>query len=273
MDINFLHSWQPTRIAIAIGPLEVYWYGLLIVVAILASLYAFNRLARKAQWPAGLGVDLAFFLVISALLGARAYHVAVQWAYYSVHLSEIPAIWQGGLAIHGAILAGALALWLFTRRRRLSFRMLAAALAAVLPLGQAIGRWGNYFNQELFGLPTALPWGIRIDPAWRGAAYQAFSYFHPVFLYESLADWLLFLLLWPMAKKAMAQERGLWADRTIALYIGGYSVIRFLTEFLRTDYTPLVWGLRWPQLVSLFFILFALVWYFWQRKKDPSLAK
>ncbi|MEI6379167.1 MAG: prolipoprotein diacylglyceryl transferase [Candidatus Falkowbacteria bacterium] len=280
MNINFLHTWPPTRLALVLGPLHIYWYGLLMVLAILASLFALNRLARLAKWRDNLVIDLAFYLVISALIGARLYHVAVQWAYYSHHLNEIPAIWQGGLAIHGAVLAGALTLYLFARRHAMNFRFMTAALAGVLPLGQAIGRWGNYFNQELFGRPTNLPWGIPIEPVWRGAAYQTASYFHPVFLYESLADLLLFLILWQFAKRALAKNSKPWANLAIAGYIAGYSMIRFLMESLRVDYTPLVLGLRWPQVVSLFFIAFALVWYVWQQLKvvkakttDASLAK
>jgi phosphatidylglycerol:prolipoprotein diacylglycerol transferase len=242
----------------------------MIVLAILACFWYLNYLSRLARLKPDLAIDLTLVLVMAAIPGARLYHVLVQWAYYQKHWTEILAIWEGGLAIHGAVLAGALALWIFARRHDLSFKKLAAMLAAILPLGQAIGRWGNYFNQELYGWPTTLPWGIPIEPAYRSMELAGSTYFHPMFLYESLANLFLALLLWRIIVPALRQKSDLGLAKAVATYIGGYSLIRLATEFGRVDYTPTIIGLRWPQWVSLFFIAFAIIWYYYQSQKSKN---
>src|SRR3990167_4879685 len=176
-----------------------------------SSAYGSRALGLMARLP-----ELAFGLVVSGLVGARLYHVLNEWSYYWAHPLRIFAVWNGGLAIHGALIAGLIFLWFYTKRQSTSYlpsdAMHQALQAGKLPatsylfwlldllapavlLGQAIGRWGNYFNQELFGYPTSLPWSIPISLENRPLAFQTANYFHPTFLYESLWDLMGFVLL------------------------------------------------------------------------------
>ena len=234
--------------------------------AIVAAVTVAVQLARrfKVSQPAGV-YDLVFPVIISALVGARLYAVALFWPAYAANPLEIFKVWHGGLAIHGAIAGGALALAWYCRRHRQPLLAWADLIAVVLPLGQAIGRWGNYFNQELFGPPTTLPWGVFIAPPHRPAEFSHVVTFHPTFLYESLLNAGLFLLL--------AAGYGRWrsaAGRTLGTYFIGYGFIRLLMESLRLDPTPVVLGLRWPVLVSIGLIA-AGGWLSFQRR--PASAR
>jgi phosphatidylglycerol:prolipoprotein diacylglycerol transferase len=161
-------------------------------------------------------------------------------------------IWQGGLAIHGALLGGLLALLLYARFKRINSWNLIAVVLPGLALAQAIGRWGNWVNQELFGLPSTLPWSIPIDFAHRPRLYEAITYFHPTFLYESIAMLFVFGILYYLATKKTAPRF------IIGTYLIAYGLVRFLLEFIKIDTTPIVLGLRWPQLVSLVMIAGAI---------------
>jgi prolipoprotein diacylglyceryl transferase len=156
--------------------------------------------------------------------------------------------WRGGLAIHGALLGGGLALYWASKWRRQPFWLLAALLTPALAAAQALGRWGNYFNNELYGRETTLPWSIPVF----NQAGQVLFYAHPVFLYESLLNAVLALLLWWRLAKApaLATDRH-QQQRWLLWYLGAYSLIRFLMEFWRQDHAPELWGWRWPQLLSL----------------------
>lgn len=195
-------------------------------------------------------------LILVGLIGARLYYVLYAWSYYHNHLVEIVQLWQGGLAIHGTLIGGGLAAWWYARRHRLSFLLLIDLAVPAMALGQAIGRWGNYFNQELFGRPTALPWGIPIDPSHRPSAFASFEFFHPTFLYESALDLILVgVLVWLIRR---------WPNRRpgniAAVYAIGYGIIRLAMEFLRVDYSPIVAGVRWAGVVSVALILGGWLW-------------
>lgn len=197
--------------------------------------------------------DLSFWLIIGGLIGARLYDVLLELPYYIAHPWQILAIWQGGLAIHGAILAGLAIVLIFSRRKRIDFFKISSLLVPGVALGQAIGRWGNYFNQELFGRPTDLPWGIPIDLMNRPAAYVTESYFHPTFLYESLGCLAIFALLfclnlWVIEKDRLSRRFYVWS---VGLYMILYSILRFSLEYIKIDATPYLLGMRWPQIASL----------------------
>jgi len=160
-------------------------------------------------------------------------------------------IWQGGLAIHGAIIAGAIVIWYFARKQKISFWLIASIVAPVLALAQTIGRWGNYFNQELFGFPTGLPWGIPIEVFRRPAEYISDVFFHPVFLYESIGNFFIFILLLIAHKKINIFEKPYWQKVITLGYFMAYSILRFSMEFIRIDSTPTIAGLRWPQIISI----------------------
>ncbi|MFN3361842.1 MAG: prolipoprotein diacylglyceryl transferase [Pseudanabaenaceae cyanobacterium] len=202
--------------------------------------------------------DLVFWLVAGALPGARAYYVAFKWENYQDVWSTVNfgglnfsvpaalAIWEGGIAIHGAILGGFLALLLFSWRYRLHWVTLADGIAPALILGQAIGRWGNFFNSEAFGAPTDLPWKLYIAPQYRPPQYANYDYFHPTFLYESLWNFGVFMLLLSVLVKYPRAK-----DGTLALlYVVFYSLGRIWIEGLRTD-SLMLGSFRIAQLVSL----------------------
>ena len=269
--INFLHTYSPVRELISIGPLTIYWYGVFIVLGILLAIFTAIKLAGRYKISKDTIIDLAFWLVIAGVIGARLYDVMLSWQYYRLYPADILKIWQGGLAIHGAIGGGALALWIYIKKYKLDFWKLAAVIVPGLALAQAVGRWGNYFNQELFGRPTGLPWGIPIDPANRLTDYFNFAYFHPVFLYESIGNLFIFLVL--MRIHGRMKKQDFFRPKVIlGAYLVLYSILRFTIEFWRIDPAPIILGLRAPQAVSLGLIV-AVGYYAWHYKRKAYLKK
>ena len=260
---NFLHTFNPSPILFSFGPINIYWYGFFIVLGILAAITIAVYLAKLHAIKSEIIIDLAVWLIIGGLIGARIYDIFLEWPYFSTHPLDIFKIWQGGLAIHGAIIGGALALWLFAKKYSYDFWQLAAVAVTALPLAQAIGRWGNYFNQELFGYPTGLPWGIPINLAHRPWQYLDYGYFHPAFLYESIGNLIIFLILiflqiWLIKKSKGCALRVTSYALCVVSYAFLYSSLRFFLEFIRVDTTPIVFNLRFPQTVSLLIIFFIL---------------
>jgi len=260
MPINFLHSYSPHPIALQIGPIAVHWYGLLIVMAILAGYWLSGLLAKKRGLSPEAIYSVYVNMVIWGVLGARAYHVLViDFGFYWSHPAQIPAIWNGGLAIHGAIIAGVLALAYGARKYKINFWNSADLFVIPAILGQAIGRWGNYFNQELFGRPSSVPWSIPIDAANRGQEFAQYQYFHPTFLYESLWNLTIFAALCflyisgrrtsaaPSEAKTSAEAKD---GIVFWMYIALYSVGRIGMEFVRIDMPPEIYGIRLPLAVS-----------------------
>lgn len=244
--LNFFHTHLPQAVIFQLGPISLRWYGLIMAIAIAAALLLTLALAKKKNVPQEQIVDAAFWTIIGGVIGARIYEIFLEWPYYITNPDHMIRIWEGGLAIHGAIIGGAITLLIFFRKKR---RVLLPTTGLFLPglaLGQAIGRWGNYFNQELFGRPTNLPWGIPISPANRPESFLSYSHFHPTFLYESLLNLALAIFLWNYVKQKT--WRPAWA---IGLYMLSYGVIRFGLEFIKIDRTPVLVGLRWPQIISL----------------------
>ena len=225
-----------------VGPVTFHLYGLMIGLGVLVGAWVASKKDKKI-W------DCLVWVIGGGIIGARLYHVVDWWSYYSQHLSQIPAVWQGGMGIYGGILGGILGLWIYTRRREepnLLFLKMLDAGALGLPLGQAIARWGNYFNQELYGLPTNLPWGIYIRPENRLLEVMDFKYFHPLFLYESLWCLAIFLVLLKIVKK-----------NHFIIYLGLYGLGRFFLEFLRLEAWTIN-GVNVAQMISAGLILGAL---------------
>lgn len=253
--ITFLHTFRPSPIALSIGnTINIHWYGLLIVIGMIIALLLSLYLAKKHKINRETIFDLSFWLIIGGLLGARLYDVFLELPYYLNHPLQIFQIWKGGLAIHGAIISGLIITYFYTKNKKINFWKLTAIFMPGLIFAQAIGRWGNYFNQEIFGLPTNLPWGIPIDLINRPINYSSFQYFHPVFLYESIGCLIIgcfLLLLNHCIIKRDLDQNNLFYILTISFYLGGYSVLRFFLEFIRLDKTPVFLGFRWPQVISL----------------------
>lgn len=255
--VTWLHNFHPQAVALSFGPVNMYWYGLFMVVAILSALLISFKLAKYYLVDSEALFDLSFWLIIFGLSGARIYDIFLQLPYYLNKPTAIFKIWEGGLAIHGAILAGLVTVYFFSKKKKLSLWRFTALIMPGLALGQAIGRWGNYFNQELFGVPSLASWGIPIDPANRPWEYMSSSYFHPTFLYESLGCLVIFIILiatnaYLANRKALNEYNFVWM---VSLYMLLYSILRFGLEFIRIDSAPYLLGLRWPQIMSLALIL------------------
>lgn len=231
-----------------VGPVTFHLYGLMIGLGVLAGTWVASKKDQKI-W------DSLVWVIGGGIIGARLYHVIDLWGYYREHLSQIPAVWQGGMGIYGGILGGILGLWIYTRRREepnLLFLKLLDAGAVGLPLGQAIARWGNYFNQELYGRPTSLPWGIYIRPENRLLSVWEYERFHPLWLYESIYCLIIFIIIIKIIKIIPIGK-----GKVFAIYLGLYGLGRFFLEFLRIEAWT-IGGINVAQVISLGLILGAL---------------
>lgn len=255
--IQWFHNYIPQPILFQWNWLSVHWYGLIIAAAIIVGYIITARFTSKNNFSRKLWGDMLFYSVISGLVGARLYHVILELPYYFRNPIGIFEVWHGGLAIHGAIIGGGLAVYYFSRKHNWQYTKVLDILVMALLLGQAFGRWGNYFNQELFGMPTNLSWGIFIEMANRPAEYLQYNYFHPTFLYEFVANILLFIFL-----LMIYRYKNKIAGLTASVYLVGYGIIRFCLEFLRIDRTPEVAGLRWPQWASIIIVLLVAIYWF-----------
>ncbi len=222
-------------IAFSVFNLEIRWYGIITAVSLIIGFIVVYFIAKFRWIKAAWWLNLALFAVIVSILGARLRHGLVNWSYYSQNLGFIFAFRRGGLAIQRPMLAGIITLTIFTTIRKLDFWLWADIVIPGLLVGQAIGRWGNFFNQEAFGRPTDLPWGIYIDQANRPLNYVSYEYFHPTFLYESIANFLLFGLLifmhWFYRKKPGKLPYGI----ILSMYLGIYAIYRTFIEYFRLD--------------------------------------
>jgi prolipoprotein diacylglyceryl transferase len=251
---------SPSGGVINIGPLAIHAYGLMIALGVVAGVWLTGR--RLEQREVGTRDDMsaiAVRAVIAGVIGARLYHVATDWSSFQHDLLKIFEIWKGGLGIPGGLLLGVpVGLWA-GKQRGIAPATLATCAAPALPLAQAIGRWGNWFNQELFGGPTTLPWALRVgDDKAIGAGYLPGTTFHPTFLYESLWNLALCgLLLWIDRR---------WRPRPghlMAYYVVGYFVGRFWVEGLRVDPAHHIGGLRLNQWTSIVSIVLAAGYLLW----------
>ncbi len=225
-----------------IGPLTVHYYGIILMFGALAGAWLATFEVRRRGYDVDLVWDGLIWLLIGGILGARLWHIftpppsmvaqGITTRFYLTHPLDALAIWQGGLGIPGAVIGGGIALVLFCRRRKLSFATWADIAAPAVALGQAIGRWGNFVNQEVYGAPTNLPWAIHIEPRFRLPGYENVETFHPLFLYESLWNFgVMILLLWLGRRQRARLKDG----DLFLIYLVAYPLGRFLLEFIRLD--------------------------------------
>ncbi|MBD2361718.1 prolipoprotein diacylglyceryl transferase [Anabaena sp. UHCC 0399] len=273
LPLAFLFT-SPGPILVEIGPITIRWYGLLIASAVLIGVSLSQYLAKRRHVNPELLSDLSIWLVIAAIPSARIYYVLFEWSEYAQNPGRIIAIWQGGIAIHGAIIGGTLAALIFAKLKRVSFWQLADLIAPSLILGQAIGRWGNFFNSEAFGRPTNLPWKLYIPLERRPPALASFEYFHPTFLYESLWNLMVFALLLTLFFRGLSGKPRLRVGTLFMLYLVAYSLGRFWIEGLRTD-SLMLGPLRIAQVVSLTGItlgLAGLAWLYLRKRPLPDVV-
>jgi phosphatidylglycerol---prolipoprotein diacylglyceryl transferase len=247
---------------------HIYFYGILIMLGVVAAAFLGQAEAKRRGINPDYIWDALFWVVLAGIVGARLWHVftpppsmvaqgiTTQW--YFTHPLDLINIRNGGLGIPGAIIGGALALWLYCRSKKISFLTLADTAIPGVALAQAIGRWGNFFNQEVYGKPTNLPWKIYIDPAHRVEGYTGFGYYHPLFLYECLWNLLnMAVLLW------LGRRFGKWLKPgdLFFIYMIMYAIGRFSLEFLRLDSSQ-VGGINFNQAFMVVVALFAGVFLF-----------
>ncbi len=255
-----------------LGPIPIRAYAVIILVGIVVGAVIADRRWVARGGRKGEMYDIALWAVPFGIVGARIYHVLTDWPTYfgdgGAGLAAAARIWQGGLGIWGAVAGGALGAWIAARRHGILLPPVADAVAPGIAVAQAIGRWGNWFNQELFGRPTDLPWGLEISPANRPLGYEQFETFHPTFLYESL--WCLLvagLVIW--ADRRFALGHG----RAFALYVFLYCIGRLWIEAVRIDTATIVAGLRINIWTAAIIALLALAYVIVVGRRKPGREK
>ena len=258
----------------SVGPLFIRFYGIILMSGAVAGAWLARREAKRRGYDPEIVWDLFTYLLVGGIVGARLWHVltpspstGITAGWYFTHPLDALAIWKGGLGIPGAIIGGLITLYFYSRKRGIVFSEWVDILAPSLALGQGIGRWGNFFNQELYGAPTNLPWKLFIDPAHRLSGYQDVAYYHPLFLYESIWNiGNMFLLIWISRRYADRLKNG----DIFLIYLIVYPVGRFLLDFLRLD-ASLVGGININQTVmAVVALCSALTLYLRHRKVKLS---
>jgi phosphatidylglycerol:prolipoprotein diacylglycerol transferase len=266
-----LGAFMPEGILIHIGNFSytIHFYGIIIMVGVIAGAFLSRREAKRRGLNPDIIWDMLIYLLIGGVLGARLWHIfsppptslaqGITTVYYLTHPLAAIAIWNGGLGIPGAVIGGAIAMYIYTRLHHLDFAVWADIAAPGIALGQAIGRWGNFFNQELYGSPSSLPWAIYIDPQHRMAGFTDQAYYHPLFFYESLWNIAnVFLLLWLGRRFVDRLKPG----DLMLIYMLNYAIGRFLLDFLRLDASQ-VGGINFNQTAMIIVAvgsLSALIW-------------
>ena len=262
---------------IKIGPLTLNFYGLLIMLGvILAAILSTYEAKRKKQNPEII-LDSLTWIVLGGVIGARLWHIftppasmvaqGITTQYYLTHPLAAIAIWRGGLGLPGAVAGGTLAFYFYAKKRGLKFGLWTDIFAPGLALGQSIGRWGNFINQEVYGSPTDLPWAIKIDPQHRLPEFMAYETYHPLFLYESIFNFLnMVFLLWISRKFEDKLKNG----DVFLTYLVSYPTFRFFMEFLRLD-NSYVGGINANQTLMIVIAVAALGALIWRHKKGAAL--
>ncbi len=245
------------RVAFYIGSYPVMKYGITMGIAIAVSIFILLKIRAKfyEQISEDTIVDLSFWVVIAGIIGARLWYVLLNLSYYSNHIIEAFMINRGGISIQGAIMGGVIAGIFYTKFHKLDFLKISDMYALILPIGQAIGRWGNFFNSEAFGRPCDLPWKLYIPLSNRPDNFLNVEYFHPTFLYESIADILIFFILFFVLKKYTQNRSGV----IFFTYLILYSVVRFFIESIRIDSVLNVLTVPIASIVSCVFFLAGIV--------------
>lgn len=247
-------------VALQLGPISIRWYAICIVSGLILAVYLSMKEAPRKKIDPDAIIDFILIAFPLAILGARLYYVIFEWGYYSQHLGEIFAIWNGGIAIYGGLLTGALVLYLFSRRRLIEPIDFLDIAAPSVMIAQSIGRWGNFFNQEAYGAAVK---SLNYLPSFiRDQMYIDGSYRQPTFLYESIWNLLGFLLILILRRKPQFLRQG----EVTAFYLIWYGFGRMIIEGMRTD-SLMFAGLRVSQWLSMILILVGLAIIIYQRRK------
>lgn len=270
--MNLINSIpSPTISFVDLGPLRIHFYALFILIGIAIAVWIGSVRFKARGGKPGLILDIALWAVPFGIVGGRIFHVLTHWNFYfgaGKDLSKVFAIWEGGLAIYGAVILGAVGAFIGSRLAGVRFLSFADAIAPGVILAQAFGRLGNYFNQELFGKPTDLPWGLEISSPNDAlpVGLPEGTLFHPTFLYEIVWN-LLGLALLLLIENRLKLRWG----QTFGLYIAIYSVGRFWIEGLRIDPSDAVLGIRTNQWSAVVGLLLGVALIIWSRRRHPGL--
>ena len=257
---------SPSTNLIEIGPLTIHFYGILIAIGVIVAVVVSRRRYQRFGGDGATMERVAIWAVVIGFLGARGAYVVTHSGRFADRPWAVLYLWEGGLALFGGLLFGTATVVYLMRRWRGDVFAAGDAVAVGIPLAQAIGRWGNYFNQELFGTPTALPWGLQIDPVNRPPQYAGFETFHPTFLYESLWNALILvpIILWLERRGKLAKGSSFF------LYLVLYGFMRFLMELLRTDTTFRFLGLSRNGWVSLGAVILGAFVLWWMQRRGEA---
>ena len=247
---------SPGSILFQIGAVTVRWYGLMIALGFLAATYAAARLGKRWQLDGEKLVNAALVGFVGGVIGARLYFVALNWSTFGAHPEDIIATWKGGMSIHGGIIGGVAAGLLYVRMCKMPVLTCLDIGGVVIPLGQAIGRWGNFFNSEAFGkpVPPEFPLKLYIPAESRPQAYSNSDFFHPTFLYESLWDLMIFALLYFLLADKLRPYPGI----CFLIYLAIYSFGRMMIEMLRVD-SIMLFGYPAPILASIVCLVASII--------------
>lgn len=262
---------SPSTGVIYLGPLPVRAYSLFIILGIFVAIWLGNKRWIAKGGKPGQVSDVALFAVPFGIIGGRIYHVATDWEkYFGSGQNWIDAlkIWNGGLGIWGAILFGGVGAWIGCKYYKIYLPPFADAIAPGIIFAQAIGRLGNYFNQELFGKPTDLAWGLEIAEKFRPQGFESFTTFHPTFLYEIIWNVLIGFGLIYLDRKYKIGH-----GRLFALYVSLYSLGRLFIENLRIDEARLILGFRFNVFTSLVVIVGGLIYFVISNRSKPGIDK
>jgi len=267
MPAAFLPS--PSRGLWHLGPIPIRAYAICVVLGIVVGLWVANRRYLRIGGRPGMILDVATVAVPTGLAGARLYSVLTEYELYFGNghdWTDALRIWDGRLGVPGGVVFGAIGAWIVCRRERVYLAPIAGAVAPGLAFAQAIGRWGNWFSQERYGHPSGLPWAVEISPEHRLAGYLNFSTFQPMFLYESIWDALVGVLVIYAARRFL-----LTGDRTFAVYAGLYALGRFWTEGMQLSYSPHQFGLRVDQVLMVLVVIGAAAYlYLTRHRRGPD---
>lgn len=241
------------RVAFSIMGLDVMWYGILIALGMILAMWISTREAKRQGYDEGIIVDLCLLIIPIGIIGARIYYVIFNWDMYSGNIAEMINIRGGGLAIHGGILFGLLTVIVYSKIKKINFFKLVDMVVLGLPLAQAIGRWGNFINGEAHGGPTNLPWAIVVDG----------QKVHPTFLYESISNIIIFIILFKLRKNKK------YEGQLMVVYVVLYSIVRFFVEALRTD-SLMLGSIKMAQLIGIAGIVLALLTHIILTKRDKN---
>ena len=256
---------SPSQILCTFMGVNIYFYGVILACAIACGTLVSDWIGTKYyQLKYETIIDMAPYFIIFGIIGARLYYCLLNYDFYLRFPTEILAIRHGGISIHGAIVGGLIGIYIFSKRHKLSLKTLCDTSVVGLSLAQALGRWGNFFNSEAYGVPTNLPWKLYIAPQYRIIPYQNVDFYHPAFLYESILDAIIFCILIYLIHTKHVKKAG----NLTLIYLILYSVARIIVEQCRIDSVAYIYGIPVAIIISAGIIVLSIILLFMNNKRQ-----